>query len=345
MQVLADPVKAFIMQRMARHDPLWRIAASVQANFHIEIDPAEVLACWRDHHAPPTHTRPIQNQESAQIPAGQVSEPVAERIARPAPIAAAGHETRTPPTHTGPIRNQESAQIPSERVTEPLGKCMARPASPARGAATVPAAFGGAPGGARRPASRRNRSPRSAHTGPIQDEESMAILTDEIKAFIVRALARYETPSQVAEAVKANFNIEITRHQVHEYDANCSRPPAQRWRDLHAATRQAFLRDVAEIGIAQKAVRLAMLDRMAHRAFASNCTDAVAAFLEQAAKECGGVYENRRSVTLQLQSPAPEPAPAQMAVPDSRRLEDRPRADRRPLDRSLAYVPRSTGLD
>ena len=41
-------------------------------------------------------------------------------------------------------------------------------------------------------------------TGPLQNEESeesMPTLTDEIKAFIVRGLARFDSPSEVAEAV------------------------------------------------------------------------------------------------------------------------------------------------
>jgi hypothetical protein len=121
----------------------------------------------------------------------------------------------------------------------------------------------------------------------------MAVLTDEIKVFIVKALARYDTPSQVAEAVKANFGVDVTRHQVHEYDADCSRPPAQRWRDLHAATRQAFLREIAEIGIVHKATRLRMLDRLAHQCEQNSVAQTLSC-LEQAAKECGGFYEKRR---------------------------------------------------
>ena len=123
----------------------------------------------------------------------------------------------------------------------------------------------------------------------------MATLTDEIKEFIVKALARFDSPTQVALAVKEDFGIEISRQQVYAYDPDGSRPPAPRWSALHAATREKFLRDIAEIGVAQKAVRLRMLDRWAQRAEARyHLTDA-ASFLEQAAKECGGVYEGRKA--------------------------------------------------
>src|SRR5438309_3743548 len=129
-------------------------------------------------------------------------------------------------------------------------------------------------------------------TGRSQDEESMANLTDEIKEFIVRGLARYDTPSQVAEAVKAQFGIAVSRQQVFAYDPEGSRPPAPRWIALHAATREKFLSDVAGIGVAQKAVRLRMLDRWAREADERHFTTVAATFLEQAAKECGGIYES-----------------------------------------------------
>ena len=125
----------------------------------------------------------------------------------------------------------------------------------------------------------------------------MPTLTDDIKEFIVKGLACFDSPSQVAEAVKVNFGIEVSRQQVYAYDPGCSQPPAPRWREIHAATRRAFLSGVAEIGIAQKVVRLRMLDRYAQRAEARNhCHDA-AAYLEQAAKECGGIFERPKQPT------------------------------------------------
>jgi hypothetical protein len=142
-------------------------------------------------------------------------------------------------------------------------------------------------------------------TGGIQDGETMASLTDEVKEFIVKRLACYDTPSEVIEAVNVNFSVTVSRQQVHRYDPNCSDPPAQRWKDLHAQTRQAWLRKVAEIGVAQKAVRLAMIDRMARNCMANNRIDRALDCLEQAAKECGGMYENRRTVVLQVSKPEP----------------------------------------
>jgi hypothetical protein len=122
----------------------------------------------------------------------------------------------------------------------------------------------------------------------------MPTLTDEIKAFMVKGLACFDTPSQVAEAVKANFDVEVCRQHVFAYDPASSQTMSPRWRELHAATRAAFLSDVNEIGIAQKAVRLRTLERMAERAEANRQYERVSMFLEQAARECGGAYERRR---------------------------------------------------
>jgi hypothetical protein len=125
----------------------------------------------------------------------------------------------------------------------------------------------------------------------------MPTLTDEIKEFIVNRLACFDDPTEVAEAVKVTFGLEVSRQQVHAYDPACSQAPAPRWRELHAAAREKFLRSEAEIGIAQKVVRLRMLERYAQRAEANKYFSLAATFLEQAAKECGGVYESRKSRT------------------------------------------------
>ena len=60
-------------------------------------------------------------------------------------------------------------------------------------------------------------------------EEAMPTLTDEVKEFIVKGLACFDTPSQVAEAVRVNFGIEVSRQQVFSYDPDGSRPPSPRW--------------------------------------------------------------------------------------------------------------------
>jgi hypothetical protein len=127
----------------------------------------------------------------------------------------------------------------------------------------------------------------------------MPTLTDEIKTFIVKGLACYDTPSQVALHVEEIFGVAMSRQQVHRYDPACAQPPAPRWRALHAATRRAFLDHLAEIGIVHRTMRLRMLDRMAHRAEERQQLRVAALLLEQAAMECGGMYQRgRRTPTI-----------------------------------------------
>jgi hypothetical protein len=122
----------------------------------------------------------------------------------------------------------------------------------------------------------------------------MPTLSDEIKGFIVVGLAHFDSPSRVAEAVKSTFGVELTRRHVYAYDPRCTQPPAPRWRELHAATRAAFLREVGEIGVAHKTVRLRMLDRMARHAERRHYMGLACTILDQAAKESRGLFDDKQ---------------------------------------------------
>ena len=138
----------------------------------------------------------------------------------------------------------------------------------------------------------------------------MTTLSDEIKVFIVKRLACFDTPTQVAEAVKVNFDIEVSRQLVHSYDPGCAQQPRLRWRELHAATRAKFLSEVSDISVAHKAVRLRILDGFARRAEANKLGTLCATFLEQAAKEIGGIYEKQKVAAAALiDAPPKSPAP------------------------------------
>jgi len=123
----------------------------------------------------------------------------------------------------------------------------------------------------------------------------MAALKPEVKAFIVQAVACFDQPSTVADAVKKEFGITVSRQQVESHDPTkvSGRGLAEKWKALFAETRKAFLEDTAEVGISHKAVRLRALERMAQKAESMGNMALAAQLLEQAAKECGGAYTNR----------------------------------------------------
>lgn len=128
----------------------------------------------------------------------------------------------------------------------------------------------------------------------------MAVLQREVKAFIVQALACFDTPSQVAEAVQKEFGLTITRQQVESHDPTktSGKCLAKRWVTLFHDTRKRFRDDTADIPIANRAFRLRALGRMAERAESVKNLALAAQLMEQAAKETGGAYTNRQQVDL-----------------------------------------------
>lgn len=123
----------------------------------------------------------------------------------------------------------------------------------------------------------------------------MAALKNEVKSFIVQALACFDTPSQVVEAVKNEFGAVLTRQQVESHDPTkaSSKGLAAKWVTLFHDTRKRFREETAEIPIANRAYRLRALGRMAEKAENMKNMALTAQLLEQAAKEVGDVYVNR----------------------------------------------------
>lgn len=92
----------------------------------------------------------------------------------------------------------------------------------------------------------------------------MATLREPIKIFIVQSLACFDTPQQVADAVKQEFGIEIERQQVSAYDPTKStgKNLSKNLAKLFHATRNDFKTNIYDIPLANKAVRLKELQRM-----------------------------------------------------------------------------------
>ena len=141
----------------------------------------------------------------------------------------------------------------------------------------------------------------------------MAALRDEVKAFVVQALACFDTPSQVVASVKAEFGLDVSRQQCEAYDPTkyVGRNLHVKWKTLFEDTRKRFREETAEIPIANRAYRLRTLGRMAEKAENMKNMALTAQLLEQAAKEVGDVYVNRR---LEPEKPLGSQADQQHAV-------------------------------
>lgn len=127
----------------------------------------------------------------------------------------------------------------------------------------------------------------------------MAVLNDVHKRFIVQCLACWDTPSQVSEDLREEFGLDVPRTQVAQYDPTkaAGKQLGKKWCELFEETRKRFKSELAEIPIAEQAFRLRALNRIYQRHMAKGNTVAAAAILEQAAKEVGGAFTNKREHT------------------------------------------------
>jgi hypothetical protein len=123
--------------------------------------------------------------------------------------------------------------------------------------------------------------------------------SDELRTFIVQSLACYDPPSAVVAAVKRDFGEALNPQAVEAYDPTkrAGRSLSAKWRALFEATRKEFLEDTSKIAISHRAVRLRALQRMAERAETIGNMALAAQLHEQAAKECGDAYTNKRQLT------------------------------------------------
>ncbi len=148
----------------------------------------------------------------------------------------------------------------------------------------------------------------------------MAQLPDPVKLAITQALACFDTPTQVAEFVKDEFGIVITRQQASQYDASktTGKSMSQKLRAVFEATRAAFLESTADIPIAQQSYRLRVLQRMLTKAEKQGNMAMVAQLLEQAAKESGGAFTNKRELTGKDGAPLQAmPTTIELVAPES----------------------------
>ena len=127
----------------------------------------------------------------------------------------------------------------------------------------------------------------------------MAALTSDVKLFIVQALACFDAPSQVQDQVKQAFRLTVSLQQLSAYDPNtvAGKRMSDKLKAVFYETREAFKKDTGEIAIANQTYRLRVLNRLLIKAESSGNASMAAQLLEQAAKESGGSFTNRRELT------------------------------------------------
>jgi hypothetical protein len=123
----------------------------------------------------------------------------------------------------------------------------------------------------------------------------MARLKGEEITFIVTRLACFERPAEVQMQLRETFGIEIGLPQILYYDPKSrGTDMAKKWRTLFARARDQFIRETSQIPIAHRSVRLRELQKLYDKDQSRGATTLAAQHLEQAAKETGDYYTNRR---------------------------------------------------
>ncbi|RLL32511.1 DUF2280 domain-containing protein [Acinetobacter cumulans] len=126
----------------------------------------------------------------------------------------------------------------------------------------------------------------------------MAALRKEVKLFIVRSLAQFNTPEETARLVNEEYkNLNVSRQQCERYD-----PTKRAGKDLSTelkkefeATRKDFLGKPENIPIANLVVRLQRYENM----FQGTKNNALRLKIqEQAAKDMGGQFTNKTESSI-----------------------------------------------
>ena len=71
-------------------------------------------------------------------------------------------------------------------------------------------------------------------------------LTREQKIYVVRRLAAYDRPAEIARDLKKRFGIEITRQAIMQYDPTKGSECAEEWAELFRALRREYMDDKAD---------------------------------------------------------------------------------------------------
>ncbi|WP_288398437.1 DUF2280 domain-containing protein [uncultured Acinetobacter sp.] len=125
----------------------------------------------------------------------------------------------------------------------------------------------------------------------------MAALKKEVKLFIVRSLAVFNTPTETAELVNQEYGIKVTKQQCEKYDPTkrAGENLSEELKNDFEKTREMFLGKPEAIPIANLAVRLQRYESQ----YQKHWKNRVAAMniLKQAAEDIGGKYTNRQEIT------------------------------------------------
>ncbi len=133
--------------------------------------------------------------------------------------------------------------------------------------------------------------------------------TSEHQRFVVQGLACFLAPSEIRDGLKERWGIEASLSRIVYYDPTAAGTRlSQALRDLYDETRKRFIEETTDLAISHRTFRLRQLQSMATKLeakasetknpqLAKDLMKTAAEMYEQAAKEMGNLYSNRRELT------------------------------------------------
>lgn len=133
-----------------------------------------------------------------------------------------------------------------------------------------------------------------------KDKKIKQRLNPAQKRFVVRCLAEFMTPSEVAELIQEDFKIVMSRQAIEKYDPTkyAGQTLGEELKGLFWEKRKAFIADESDIDIANRSFRLKQLSMLYRMAVENGQVALAAQYLAQAAKERGGLFTNKRELKV-----------------------------------------------
>lgn len=126
----------------------------------------------------------------------------------------------------------------------------------------------------------------------------MARLKKIHKELIVMSLAENYEPTEVQKRLRRDYNIDVSLQQIGYYNPELSTgyKLAKEWKSLYWQKKEAYRKELATHPTTDKAYRIGLMDKAAHKYMRDEEYMAMCKVLDQIAKECGGYYEDMDEV-------------------------------------------------
>ena len=150
----------------------------------------------------------------------------------------------------------------------------------------------------------------------------MATLKAKHKTFIVVRLACFKKPTEIQEDFEERYNFKPSLSQISYYNpgnVESSKKLGKKWKKLFKDVRERYSNEISEVPIANQRYRLEKLQRGMEKLQGMKNYKGAAELIEQAAKEVGGAFTNRKELTGKDGGPIETDSNVHFYLPDNGR--------------------------